>query len=168
MADDRLSRRIIGPALYVALSLFILMISMAPIDTVLRTFFPMTLFAASFALILRDAKLVPLGVIAFVFLTRDLLFFQPIGLEAALAVIFLKFAFNRRRILNETLVKEWAGFAIFVIGFLAARALLYFVFVLPQPDLAQIARTAVSTVLLYPLVTGILSLQFGITKEVTA
>ncbi|MEO1563183.1 MAG: hypothetical protein AAFR98_07070 [Pseudomonadota bacterium] len=168
MVEFSRARRFFAQISYVALSGLVILISLVPIDTFIGRAFPLTLFAITFATMLRSPKIVPLGAVALVFLFRDILYFQPIGLEAFLVVAIIYVVRNARRGLGETLGKEWGGFAVAVCTLAILKVILTMALMLPPPSLGVMAVSVLATIIIYPLVTAALAFQFGLRKPIMA
>jgi rod shape-determining protein MreD len=126
---------------------------------------PDLLLALTFAWLLRQPAVVPLGVIVAVFLLADFLFQRPPGLWTALAVIASESLRRRRLQMTEfPFLVEWgaiAGAVTFMV--LAERVILWFLFVDPPP-LGLSLTHGIVTVAIYPVVVAVSKFVFGLRK----
>ena len=157
--------RVYGPVLYLFFSFLIMVFSIAPLADWLSQLFPLTLFAITYALMLRQPIVVPIWIVGIVFLTRDFIYFQPIGIEAAIAVVIFYIVRNARKGLAETYLTEWGGFAISVFLLFTLKVLISWIFGVATQEIWLIAKSALCTIVIYPIVTGALSFQFGLVKQ---
>jgi rod shape-determining protein MreD len=126
---------------------------------------PDLLLALTFAWLLRQPAIVPLGGIVGVFLLADFLFQRPPGLWTALAVIASESLRRRRLQMTEfPFLVEWgaiAGAVTFMV--LAERVILWFLFVDPPP-LGLSLTHGIVTVAIYPVVVAVSKFVFGLRK----
>jgi len=112
-----------------------------------------------------NPSLVPVWLVAAVFLVADLLLMRPLGLWTLLAVIACEFVHSRRPALkNANFVVEWLSMA----GVIAAMTVVQFVvlslFAVPQPTFGLTVIRLIFTVLSYPLVVILAGRAIGLTK----
>jgi len=164
MAEIRQAQKYYGPALYLLCSAIIIIFSIAPLGSFVAAWFPQTLFALTFAIMLRKSNVVPLWAIAVVFFARDIFYFQPLGLEAFLIVLSMSFIRNARRGIGETYFREWGSFALLLVLIFVLKTIFGILLGIGLPDVTLQFRSIIATLIIYPLVTAALSLQFGMIK----
>ncbi|MEM9715542.1 MAG: hypothetical protein AAF826_03390 [Pseudomonadota bacterium] len=149
---------------YALFAVVLLIVSIAPFDGAFWGLFPQTLFAVTFALIIRHPQSVPLLLVGLVFLLRDFLYFQPLGLETFLVVFLCLAARNARRGLSETYLREWATLALGLILLAVLEMITLTLLFSARNDLSQEVISIMTTVMIYPLITGIVAGVFNMPR----
>lgn len=109
--------------------------------------------------------LVPVFLVAAVFLVSDLLLMRPPGLWAALAILACEFLRTRRILLrNSTFLVEWLAVAGVVAAITMANTLILSIFAVPQPSIGLTLIRMLFTILAYPLVVVLLGRAVGLSK----
>ncbi|MEM6387975.1 MAG: rod shape-determining protein MreD [Pseudomonadota bacterium] len=112
-----------------------------------------------------NPAIVPVWLVAGVFLMSDLLLMRPPGLWAALAVLACEFARNRRMPLRTApFFVEWLLVAGIVAGMTVANTLILSIFAVPQPTFGLTVIRLIFTILAYPLVVLFLGRALGLSK----
>ncbi|PYE83752.1 rod shape-determining protein MreD [Pseudoroseicyclus aestuarii] len=157
----------LGRAIWLALALTLVFLRLLPLETVPRAWTgPDLLLAVTLAWTVRQPRLVPVLMIAGVFLLCDLLFDRPPGLEAGLVVMATEVLRRRSAVLrNAPLLAEWAAVSACVLAVTLAARVIAGLAVLPVAPLGLDLIQAAATILAYPLVAGIAHLVFGITRR---
>lgn len=139
--------------LYLCLASLILLIHLLPLSTKPSTWAaPDTLLCLTYVLVLRRPNLVPIGLIAIVFLIFDLFLLRPPGLLTAFIVVGAEFLRSRARVNSELpFLIEWALVAGVICGVLLGYRLALFVFGVDLPSLGLSLQHLIGTVLLYPI-----------------
>lgn len=139
--------------LYLLISLLFILWLIAPqnpLSQALPT--PEFLFCFTLAIILRRPEVLPVILIAIVFLFCDVLFNRPIGLWTAIVIIISEFAKTQYwRYKGSNFVTAW-----FFISFLSSVGIFLYMIVLnlllvPQANFWQYLIWALITILIYPI-----------------
>ncbi|MEO1537308.1 MAG: rod shape-determining protein MreD [Pseudomonadota bacterium] len=114
---------------------------------------------------IRRAKLLPVWLLAAVFLLSDLLLMHPPGLWTALTILACEFVRARRVPLRTaTFFIEWLLVAGVVAAMTVANTLILSIFVAPQPAFGLTVIGMILTVLAYPLVVILAGRALGLVK----
>lgn len=166
MADTPLARRWIGRLTYLLIALALIFLRLLPLDTLPRQWAPPDLLlGVTLAWVTRRPDLMPILLIAAVFLLTDLLFQRPPGLWTGLVLILTEMLRARSNSLRDVpFPLEWltVGFGIVAIT-VANRAALAIVMT-PQAPLALTAIQMAATIVTYPLVVGVSHYIFGVSR----
>lgn len=166
MVDPRTLRRIGYAALYLALSLAVLLYNILPISVEAGTIpGPDLLVCLTFAWVLRRPRWVPVLMVAGVFLVADMMYMRPPGLWAALVVLGTEYLRSRDHSSselsfgNEILLVA----ATLVVITLVDRIVLSIVMVDHVP-LRLAAMQIVTTLMAYPFVVLVSHFVLGVRK----
>jgi rod shape-determining protein MreD len=111
-------------------------------------------------------RLLPIPLLAAVFLTADILMMRPPGLWTALAILGCEFLRSRRGLLRSApFPVEWALVAGLVAAVSVANALILAIFAVPQPPVGLTVIRMVFTMASYPLVMILAGRAFGLRKS---
>lgn len=151
-------------AVFLAMALLILVGNLLPLQTVPRGWAgPDLLLCLAMAWSVRRPDLVPLVLLAIVFLLSDLLLSRPPGLAAALMLVACNDLQSRtRRLRDAGFAAEWTRAATLIVGTAVAYRISLGLFFIPAPPLSLIAFQTVATVLVYPIVVAASALLFGV------
>ncbi|MBT9384581.1 rod shape-determining protein MreD [Pseudooceanicola sp. CBS1P-1] len=151
---------------YVALCLVIILFALLPLQTEPRLWVgPNLMLALTFAWALRRPELVPIPLVAVMFLLSDFLQMRPPGLLSALAVIATARLQGRARIMRErSILREWFSAGIAVLVVLFGYRVLLGVFFIDRPQLVVTLSEAVMTIAFLPVMVAFSSLFFGIRR----
>ena len=109
--------------------------------------------------------LVPVPLVAAVFLAGDLLLMRPPGLWTALTILGCEFLRSRRTLLrNTSFAVEWSIVAVVVAAMTIANVLVLTIFVVPQPAFGLTVIRMLFTILAYPLVLILVGRAIGLGK----
>ncbi|MEO0341957.1 MAG: hypothetical protein AAF198_00825 [Pseudomonadota bacterium] len=164
-ANERRAKLIPNYVYFACFAILILVISIAPVQPNLWDTFPQTLFAICFATLIRAPWVVPYWIIAIIFLLRDILYFQPIGLETFFVLLLLNTVKNARRGLSETFFREWSSFALAVTMLYLCKVLALLLLITPEFELLVVTRSILASIVIYPIITGTLALVFGLVRQ---
>ncbi|MCG6883166.1 MAG: rod shape-determining protein MreD [Silicimonas sp.] len=110
-------------------------------------------------------ELVPVLLVAAVFLVCDLLIMRPPGLWTALTVLGCEFLRSRRILLrNASFPVEWLLVTGVVAGMTVANALILSLFAVPQPAFGLTVIRMLFTIAVYPLVLVLAGRALGLSK----
>jgi rod shape-determining protein MreD len=167
MAEGIVARRWGYRALYLGLCLFIVFVRLLPLDAGSGGLpGPDLILCLTFAWVLRRPSYVPLGLVALVLLTTDVLFLRPLGLWAGIGVVAYEVLRQREATSRDlTFPLEWAMIAGVVVSMTVANALILALFAAPQPVLGLTLLQMIMTVLAYPLVVLFSSALLGVRKS---
>ena len=122
------------------------------------------LLLALFWTVVRPA-LVPVWLLALVFLLSDLLLMRPPGLWTALAILGCEFLRSRRAVLrNAPFPVEWAMVAVVIAAMTVVNVLVLSIFAVPQPSFGLTVIRMVFTILAYPLAVILAGRAIGLSK----
>ena len=109
--------------------------------------------------------LVPVPLVAAVFLAGDLLLMRPPGLWTALTILGCEFLRSRRTLLrNTSFAVEWSIVAVVVAAMTIANVLVLSIFLVPQPAFGLTVIRMLFTILAYPLVLILVGRAIGLGK----
>ncbi len=109
--------------------------------------------------------LLPVFLVAAVFLITDLLLTRPPGLWTAFTVLACEFVRSRRVLLrNAPFLIEWVLIATVVTAMTVAQTLTLMIFAVPQPAFGLTVIRLVFTILAYPFVVVLLGRALGLSK----
>ncbi len=109
--------------------------------------------------------LVPIWLVAAVFLIADLLLMRPPGLWTALAVLGCEFLRSRRVLLRSApFLVEWLLVAGVVTAMTVANVMILSIFAVPQPAFGLTVIRLIFTILMYPLIIILAGRAFGLSK----
>ena len=115
--------------------------------------------------ILRPS-LLPVWLLAAVFLISDLLLMRPPGLWTALTILACEFLRTRRAPLkNSTFFIEWLAVAGVITAMTVANTLVLSIFTVPQPTFGLTVIRMIFTILAYPLVVVLAGRAIGLSKS---
>lgn len=122
------------------------------------------LLIALFWTVVRPS-LVPVWLLAIVFLLSDLLLMRPPGLWTALTILGCEFLRSRRVLMrNASFPVEWLFVAIVIAAMTVTNTLVLTIFAVPQPTFGLTVIRMVFTVLCYPLVVVLAGRAIGLSK----
>lgn len=123
------------------------------------------LLCALFWTVVRPA-LVPVWLLAVVFLMSDLLLMRPPGLWTALTILGCEFLRSRRVLYrNAPFVMEWLLVAVVVAAMTVANVIMLSIFAVPQPTFGLTVIRLIFTILAYPLVVVLAGRAIGLAKQ---
>ena len=126
---------------------------------------PDLLLALTFAWLLRQPAVVPLGLIVAVFLLADFLFQRPPGLWTALAVVASESLRRRRLQMTEfPFLVEWSAIVGAVTFMVLAERVVLWLLLTDPPPLGLSLTHGIVTVAIYPLVVAVSKFVFGLRK----
>lgn len=167
MADPQVSRSWAGRVLFALVCLAIIFAQILPLGTAPRGWTgPDMLLGITLVWVVRRPDLVPVALIAAIFLIADLLAYRPPGLWTALVVVateILRARVNDMRAMSFPM--EWLTVTGTVAGlFLAYRAFVMVLF-LPQNPLTLTFEQMFATILIYPVIALAAYYGFGVTRH---
>lgn len=153
MSDLSPYRTWIFSGLYLCFAGLTLVIHLLPISTSPSSWAaPDVLLCLTYVLILRRPVLVPIGLIAIVFLVFDLFMMRPPGLLTAYIVIGAEFLRSRARVNSELpFLVEWALVSSVISVVLLGYRLTLFLVAVDLPSLGLSLQHLIGTITLYPL-----------------
>ncbi len=126
---------------------------------------PDVLLVLTLSWVVIRPDLLPVFLVAFVFLLMDLLLTRPPGLWAALTVLACEFVRSRRVLLrNAPFLIEWLLIASVVTAMTVAQTLILTIFAVPQPAFGLTVIRLVFSILAYPIVVLLLGRALGLSK----
>ena len=109
--------------------------------------------------------LVPVWLLALVFLLSDLLLMRPPGLWTAMTILGCEFLRSRRALLrNASFPVEWLLISLVIAAMTVANTLVLTIFAVPQPTFGLTVIRMVFTILSYPLVVILAGRAIGLSK----
>lgn len=167
MSDGRVHRLILSCLGFAGLAAAVVLVKLLPLGLGSREWpVPDLLLCLLVAWMIRRPDLLPMPLVAAVFLWADLMLMRPPGLWAALAVLAGEWLRHRQRGLRAApLVAEPGLLALLMVAMVLTHwAVLGVVFV-DQPTLGQQLLQVPVTVLAYPVVAAVLQLGFGLRRR---
>jgi len=154
MADLSLPRIWLERVLFAGAMLLLIFFQLLPLNTVPKSWAgPDLMLATTLAWTARRPDLVPVWLIALVFLLSDLLFDRPPGLWTALVLIASEMMRARSVLLRVTpFWLEWIWAAAAIICVLLIYHIVLSLVILPVPTLSLISVHAMATILAYPVI----------------
>lgn len=145
----------------------IVLLSMTPISSPIAEYYPNVLFAFCFAILIRDPDVLPIWTVTTIFLLRDFVFFEPIGLSAFLFSIAAIVTRDKRKLFAENLLREWASFTLILSAVMILKSLILWILGTSISDQYLILRSITASALVYPIVVGMLWGLFGIERPLS-
>jgi rod shape-determining protein MreD len=167
MTEARLTRRIVAGAAFAGIAAAMVLVKLLPLGLNAGGWpVPDLLMCLLVAWMIRRPDLLPMPLVAAVFLWADMMLMRPPGLWAALAVLAGEWLRNRQRGLRAAPLVAEPGLlvALMVAMVLAHWAVLALLFV-DQPRLGQQLLQVPVTVLAYPVVAALLQLGLGLRRR---
>ncbi len=166
MTDPLTARIWLFRSYYLTLCLFVMIWKILPLgidDGAIPV--PNLIMALTFAWVLRQPNTVPLGAIAFIFLTNDFLTHAPVGLGALIMVLASE---RLRRLQPEISNMTFLGEFGMVTGTIAlctlAERVILGVLLAEQAPFLQVALHAIVTIACYPVVVVISKYLLGLDR----
>jgi len=129
---------------------------------------PDLLLALTLAWVLRRPSHLPAVAIALVFLAEDLFMMRPPGLWALAVLIGTEFLRRRTLVVREmNLMLEWAMVAAVMVSMSLAYRLVLMIVMSPRDPIDLSAMALAVTILVYPLVVGVLQFVLRVRKPAT-
>lgn len=144
-------------AAFVALSLCIVLGNLLPLQTLPRGWGgPDLLFCFALAWSVRRPELVPLSVLAVVFLVSDFLQQRPPGLNASLMLMACASMQTRTRILRDAgFAAEWTRAAVLIVAVSVLQHVVLLVLLVDAPRIGLVVFQTLATTAVYPIVVAI-------------
>lgn len=141
-------------ALYVFVAAFVAFVQLLPLNAVPgRLPGPDVMALLTFCWVILRPNLLPIALIAAVFLMFDLLMMRPPGLWAGLVVLGVEFLRSRRPLFRSApFPVQWLLIAVVVAVLTVINLLVLSLFGVPQPTLGFTMIGMIFTVLMYPVV----------------
>ncbi|MDE0590499.1 rod shape-determining protein MreD [Halocynthiibacter sp. C4] len=126
---------------------------------------PDLMLCITYAWVLRRPDYVPVFLLAVVFLTMDLFFMRPPGLQTALIILGAEFLRNRAQVNHELpFLIEWLLVASVMVGVMLGGRFILFLVGSDLPSLSLTLQHLAGTVLLYPVVVILSTRLLGVRK----
>lgn len=153
--------------LFIVLAALVIFVQLLPIDTgIQRLPGPDILLLIALSWTALRPRLMPVPLLAAVFLTADILLMRPPGLWTALAILGCEFLRSRRGLLRTAPFPiEWLLVAGLIAALTVANALILAVFAVPQPPAGLTVIRMVVTMAAYPLILILAGRAFGLRKR---
>jgi len=150
--------------LFMGLTLFLLLAELLPLQTVPRAWAaPDLIFCFALVWSARRPDLVPIWLLALVFILADLMLFRPPGLLAALMLVAcFNLQSNPARVRSSGFMTEWFRAALMIVAVAAGDRLLSALFLLPLPPLSLVTFQVIGTALFYPVAVIVSATVFGV------
>ena len=151
---------------FIVLAFMVIVVDLVPLDMRPSVFVaPDLLLAMTLVWVARKPNLVPVMVIATIFLMTDFLFMRPPGLWAGLVVILTEAIRRRHREFRDMpLLVEWGTIALAIVGVTILYRVAFAVTMLPQPSLGLTLIEMMMTILIYPIIALIAFVAFGVKR----
>lgn len=153
-------------AIYLGLSLGILLLELLPLQTQPRAFAgPDMILLLTFTFALRRPEFVPPAIVGLSMLLADLLLQRPPGLMAGMTVLVTEMLRNRSEGLRTLpFTVEWLFAALGILAVIVGYRIVLALFVIPQAPMLLVLTQLVATAVAYPLmVLGCVAL-FGVRR----
>ncbi|WP_224816028.1 rod shape-determining protein MreD [Hasllibacter sp. MH4015] len=126
---------------------------------------PDLLVLVTFAWLVRQPNVVPLGLVLILFLLADFLFQRPPGLWTLLVILACESLRRRRLTMTEfPFLVEWGAAAMAIIGMVLLNRLVLWVLLVDLDPLGLTLAHGLVTIVFYPVVVGISKYIFGLRK----
>lgn len=188
MVDPRTAERLTYRALYFACAALVLFLGLLPLSQT-PTLWPVpdgwqeglpeglllfglpvpdVLLCLTLLWVQRRPDFIPVWAVAVVFFLSDLLAMRPPGLWTLIVVVGTEIIRVREADTRDMPPwGEWAVAAVAILGMMLAYRLALGLFLLPDVDIGQAAGAALMTILLYPVLAGILRVTLGLRRAAT-
>ncbi len=150
--------------LFVAFALLLLLADLLPLQTLPRAWAaPDLLFCFALVWSARRPDLVPIWLLALVFLLADLILFRPPGLLAALMLVAcVNLQANSARVRSNGFMAEWFRAAAMILAVAIGDRFVSAVFLLPLPPISLVAFQVIGTAMFYPVAVIVSATVFGV------
>jgi len=129
---------------------------------------PDILLCVTLAWTLRRPDTMRMWLVAFVFLTEDMLLMRPPGLWTAIVVLGTEFLRSRVSVARESnFLSEWLAAAALMVAMEIAYRFVFSLAFLPQVSFGYAMMGVATTVLCYPAVVLVTTAVFGLHKPAT-
>ncbi len=126
---------------------------------------PDLLLVLTLSWVVVRSDLLPVFLVAAVFLISDLLLMRPPGLWTAFTILACEFVRTRRVLLrNAPFLIEWLLIACVITAMTVAQTLVLSIFAVPQPAFGLTVIRLIFTILAYPLVVLLMGRALGLSK----
>ena len=151
---------------YVVFASFLIVLKLLPIDPGPGQLpGPDLLLVLTLSWVVVRSDLLPVFLVAAVFLISDLLLMRPPGLWTAFTILACEFIRTRRVLLrNAPFLIEWVLIASVITGMTVAQTLVLSIFAVPQPAFGLTVIRLIFTILAYPLVVLLMGRALGLSK----
>ncbi len=166
MADTAVLSVWMGRLTFLCLALVLVFLRLLPLDTLPPGWAgPDLLLAAVLVWTVRRPRLVPVALVAAVFLLTDLLFQRPPGLQAAAVVVATEMLRRRHaRLRSGGFAQEWLAVSVAIAGVILAPRLALLVTLVPPAPLPLTLMQVLATMLAYPAVALVAQIIFGVAR----
>ncbi|OUD08157.1 rod shape-determining protein MreD [Marivivens niveibacter] len=166
MNEIQTTRRWLGRVMFVVISYIILFAQLMPLSTEPSQWAPPDiLMLITMAWVVRRPDLAPIGLIALIHFSADLLLLRPPGLWTVLVIIsteILRAKSSEFRSLAFPF--EWISVAGTLIALFFAHRIVLMIMFLPQAPIMLTLSQLLMTILAYPLVTFLSYVAFGVSR----
>lgn len=126
---------------------------------------PDFLILLTFAWMVRQPALVPIGLLLVVFLLADFLFMRPPGLWTALLLIASESLRRRRLTMTELpFLVEWGTVAALIMGMVLLNRMILWMLLVDLNSLGLTLAHGIVTIAVYPIVVAVSKFVFGVRK----
>lgn len=152
--------------LFVVLCLALITLKLLPLNLSGTRFpGPDLLLALTFAWLVRQPAVVPLGSMLFVFLLADFLFQRPPGLWTLLVILASESLRRQRLTMTEfPFLVEWGAVAMTTIGMVLLNRIILWVLLVDTDSLGLTLAHGIVTIAIYPLVVAVSKYVFRLRK----
>lgn len=126
---------------------------------------PDILVLLTFAWMVRQPALVPIGLLLVVFLLADFLFMRPPGLWTALLLIAAESLRRRRLTMTELpFLVEWSTVAVLIMGMVLLNRVILWMLLVDLNSLGLTLAHGIVTIAVYPIVVAVSKFVFRVRK----
>lgn len=153
-------------ALFIVVSLAVITLKLMPLNlAAVGVPGPDLLVLLTFAWMVRQPAVVPLGLLLTIFLLADFLFMRPPGLWTALMILASEALRRRRLTMTEfPFLVEWAAVAVAIMGMVLLNRLALWILLVDLDTLGLTLTHAIVTIAIYPAVVVASKYIFGLRK----
>ncbi len=152
--------------LFLVVALFLITMKLLPLNLASSGVpGPDLLVLLTFAWLVRQPAVVPLGLVLIVFLLADFLFLRPPGLWTLLVILACESVRRRRLTMTEfPFLVEWGAVTGAVIGMVLLNRMALWILLVDVDPLGLTLAQGIVTILVYPAVVAISKYVFGLRK----
>ncbi len=152
--------------LFLVVALFLMTMKLLPLNLAASGVpGPDLLVLLTFAWLVRQPAVVPLGLVLIVFVLADFLFLRPPGLWTLLVILACESLRRRRLTMTEfPFLVEWGAVTGAVIGMVLLNRMALWILLVDVDPLGLTLAQGIVTILVYPAVVAVSKYVFGLRK----
>ena len=159
--------RFVAAFAFFGFAMFLVFLAILPLDYVPgRLPGPDLVLASTMVWVIRRPDLIPVGVVAAIFLLADFLWMRPPGLMAAAAVLGTEYLRRNETLTTEVpFLFEWTVAAALMASIVIGQATVLSILGSPTPGIGPLLVKLIWTIAVYPIMVAVARFGFGIQRR---